>query len=1079
MGTLASGSDSQDLGTADTTAPGWVPYAALELRVHGVHGTSPASMLGVRTPRQVAGDGITGVFRAEGDDLPRRAVKSGHAVEAYSWGALTSAVKGALGWVQRVLWLGLLPFALVNLAYWARLHVGTDTRTGRWGAGAVRWAALLLTMLIVLTTCLISLDLVAWQCYRGGTKSCDVLPGRLDFMMFLAPSQRLAVASLVPLAAIALMWFLSRRTLARYEASTDPYELGRARAERAAAEKARAAPAAAKVRRTPRASRTAAAPAPTPGTAPDTGLRSRWRRFWAWVTGDGEEEQVRDVHLLQLTRFWSSTRRTVRLQAIHLSAAVATLMAYLGVQQWKVTGTVNLWALAGFAILLTCFVAAARLHPQDVEYFGPRVDEKGPHDAWAPWLMRVSVVLALTQLAWLASPSVAERSRVGWDSTIGWWGHNLWFIGTFVAISVVNIAVFAAGRMRPRGAFTTILAFLLFVVVAAWVSVRKKGVTEQLEVALLLGGALLLALGFFVVMLRWQWRQARPSLRRGAKAWYGGAPAVLIGAAGWIALLFTTAAVTGAAEYLNGPDQTVSDLTSDSKAVRESTAPRKVTAGADDDTVRLSEGAVLRDGIVLLPLSDEEPARLVRGVLEVDRAAVLVDELTKPLRDTVLRAGRLRLEETALELVDTCWARTSAALPASCHPDTVRFESAAEVAVGSKELVVAAGGRVRLAVAEPPTTPLVVPQVLIWAPIVQVLWALLAALIAVACFIRLKVGVYGPIKRLAHRERVPTESRNEIRGKRLRAAYAHRAERLLELLGGVTVALVLLLLCLSATGMPPNVLVSTLFPEWRSDLPHVVASLSLYVVLGLSAGFVLLSSYVRRSEATRKAVGILWDLTTFWPRAAHPLSPPCYAERVVPELSTRIRWARQQGATVVVSGHSQGSLIAAATLIRLDEKDLEDVRFVTYGSQLRALYGRIFPCVLGPDVLGYDPTDGSPRFKDPLPDAPRLLTTYHPHPPGKDPKTLWDLLGRDGWYNFFRRADPLGWRVFSDEDSTHDVVVPEVPPRRAGDPGPTVATHSAYQHTVEYRRVVCSWLGEDLVRDADWTIPRVEPLPEP
>ena len=66
MGTLASGSDSQDLGTADTTAPGWVPYAALELRVHGVHGTSPASMLGVRTPRQVAGDGITGVFRAEG-----------------------------------------------------------------------------------------------------------------------------------------------------------------------------------------------------------------------------------------------------------------------------------------------------------------------------------------------------------------------------------------------------------------------------------------------------------------------------------------------------------------------------------------------------------------------------------------------------------------------------------------------------------------------------------------------------------------------------------------------------------------------------------------------------------------------------------------------------------------------------------------------------------------------------------------------------------------------------------------------------------------------------------------------------
>ncbi|MDR7252691.1 FtsH-binding integral membrane protein [Nocardioides sp. BE266] len=1075
MGTLAPWRRVQDLGNDVPHAPGSQPRAALELRVHGVHGTSPASMLGVKDPRQVAGDGITGVFRA-GGELPRRELRPGHAVEAYSWGALTSAVRGALGWVQRVLWLGLLPFALVNLAYWARLHVGTDTRTGRWGAGAVRWAALLLTMLIVLTTCLISLDLVAWQCYRGGTKSCDVLPDRLDFMMILAPSQRLAVASLVPLAAIGLMWFLSRQTLARYEASTDPYELGRARAERDAAERARAARAAEQASVPTPASGPTAAPAGTP--AADE--RSRLRRFWAWVMGDGEVEQVRDAHLLQLARFWSSTRRTVRLQAIHLAAAVATLMAYLGVQQWKVTGHPNPWAVAGFAILLTCFVAAARLHPQDVEYFGPRVDEKGPHDVWAPWLMRLSVVLVLTQLAWLASPSVAERSRVDWNSGIGWWGHNLWFIGTFVALSAVNIAVFAAGRMKPRGAIATIALFVIAVIVAAWVSVRREGVTERVEVALLLGGALLLAIGFFVWMLRWQWRQARPSRRLWAKAWYGGAPAVLIGAAGWIALLFTTAAVTAAAEYLNGPDQSVSDLTSDWETVRDSTAPTNATAGARDDTIRLSEGAVLRDGIVVLPSSPQRPAQLVRGVIVVDRAEVLAAvDLTKPLRDTVVYSGVLGLEDTTLEVIDTCWVASSMDPPPSCHPDTDQFESAAEVPVKSQELVVAPGGRIRLAVADPPTTPLVVPQVLIWAPIVQVLWALLAALVAAGCFIQLKARVYGRIKLLAHLDGVPTESRNEIRRKRLRAAYAHRAERLLELLGGVTVASVLLLLCLSATGMPPNVLVSTLLPDWRSDLPHLLASVSLYVVLGLSAGFVLLSSYVRRSEATRKAVGILWDLTTFWPRAAHPLSPPCYAERVVPELSTRIRWARQHGASVVVSGHSQGSLIAAATLIRLDEEELKGVTFVTYGSQLRALYGRVFPCVLGPDVLGYDPTDGAPKFNDPRPDAPRLLTTYHPHPPGKEPRTLWDLLGEDGWYNFFRRADPLGWRVFSDEDSTHDVVTPEVPPRRAGDPGPTVATHSGYQHTAEYRGVVCTWLRETLVEEADWEIGQVKPLPEP
>ena len=80
----------------------------VELRVHGVHGTSPASMLGLAVDdvAQVAGDGLTGVFRPRPTaHLPGREL-SGTAisVEAYSWGALTSGVKGALGWVKRALW---------------------------------------------------------------------------------------------------------------------------------------------------------------------------------------------------------------------------------------------------------------------------------------------------------------------------------------------------------------------------------------------------------------------------------------------------------------------------------------------------------------------------------------------------------------------------------------------------------------------------------------------------------------------------------------------------------------------------------------------------------------------------------------------------------------------------------------------------------------------------------------------------------------------------------------------------------------------------------------------------------------
>ena len=67
------------------------------------------------------------------------------------------------------------------------------------------------------------------------------------------------------------------------------------------------------------------------------------------------------------------------------------------------------------------------------------------------------------------------------------------------------------------------------------------------------------------------------------------------------------------------------------------------------------------------------------------------------------------------------------------------------------------------------------------------------------------------------------------------------------------------------------------------------------------------------------------------------------------------------------------------------------------------------------------------------------------------------------WVNLFRRSEPLGFRVFSDGEGTHDRYVPEVPVDIGGDPGPRVMTHSGYPHTGGLSRGTRG-LGEDRYR---------------
>ncbi|MDN3292843.1 hypothetical protein QWM81_02035 [Streptomyces ficellus] len=120
-------------------------------------------------------------------------------------------------------------------------------------------------------------------------------------------------------------------------------------------------------------------------------------------------------------------------------------------------------------------------------------------------------------------------------------------------------------------------------------------------------------------------------------------------------------------------------------------------------------------------------------------------------------------------------------------------------------------------------------------------------------------------------------------------------------------------------------------------------------------GFILFVTWGRRAykdASARRTIGILWDVGTFWPRAAHPFAPPCYAERAVPDLAWRMSsWTGRTGGRLVISGHSQGSVLAAAAVWQLPAGTRRRVALLTYGSPLERLYARWFPAYFGPQPL--------------------------------------------------------------------------------------------------------------------------------
>jgi len=225
-------------------------------------------------------------------------------------------------------------------------------------------------------------------------------------------------------------------------------------------------------------------------------------------------------------------------------------------------------------------------------------------------------------------------------------------------------------------------------------------------------------------------------------------------------------------------------------------------------------------------------------------------------------------------------------------------------------------------------------------------------------------------------------------------------------------------------------------------------------LIGLAAfALVLLGVLAYRYQRFRRIVGVLWDLGTFWPRAAHPLAPPCYAERVVPELARRAAWLAAEQGGVILSGHSQGTVLAAATVLQLPPEAQARAALLTYGSPLRRLYARFFPAYVNDAVLEQvGAVLARPGDTGPGPHTPR-------------------------WVNLWRDTDPIGGPVQS--ATAKDVRLVD-PPGFDISPGdtvfPKVDGHSGYQLQPVFGAVV-SGLLEDLSAPRPAPAPSLQPSP--
>lgn len=905
----------------------------LELRIHGVSNTPPHSTLDLPE-----GD----IIRADGDELGsfwQRSPKCvnppsgarGHTPdgvhrEAYSWGNLarstftagSGVIAQLVSFLVRTLWTLLLPFAMVNVAYWSRrLHDGDDSATFKplkkghsRGAWVLRLSGMSLTLMVTVTAVVLSVDLVGIQCQplqRSMKSTCTAIPDAVGFIDGWSMGARMAFTSLIPLLLILALFALSARTRTRFELATrnqDPVTRG----------------------------------APGTRTFPDSATSSpRWP-------------------LLSTPGFWNHSRVTAPAATTHLSATIAVVVGlcaeHLRENAQASQSATFLWlilALVAVAVLAWTLFIQAKLDPLAADVactaepeISRRLRTRFPRRMpEAPSQARHSLALALLLYAVfvVTAPFQDSASTTRRPMTSTHWAVTVLAV-LVVVLTVAALGIRSAKKDKGSGKLSSIGQAVLGIPLAIAIAVLPtwpvftwlRPLTDKWGVAL----PSTLAFGVAAILTVWAFRRSRASVKppdacedkdwelseRDQTGWGGRGPGVFLALGAFFGFVILSALTLFVGDRING---------------------------------NYSAGSLVM--------------RTLTGT---------------PTTQATATAGSI-----------------------------------------------------------PPAPRLVVPGLYGWFAVAAVGGLLLMVIVVAVVY-----GLWW--RKPADDESVPgvpeaSPTYRAVLKARRKARIAHRAEPLITVL----------LVCVLAAGVAIAALRQ--YPGVSDSLlwTHAITGAA-FVLAGATVG-VIAGGNTSTSRTAARPLGILWDLACSIPRAAHPLGPPCYGERVVPEVLERCRrWLAdgpgprcdasdlaESPRGVALSAHSLGGVIAVAAILAAPQPTQSDaaahkerpplpgkrgdwmvprLALITYGTQLRAYFGRFFPELFGPAVLGsrpvrrarllsIDPWDNDcvdDRFKAPktaLWNLRDLLALY--------PDTAGTDRGGDPhdvrWYSLWRPSDYLGF----------------------------------------------------------------------